>query len=83
MDPLITGYTEVHRGKPETLRVHRAAILILPRGRILVRPERFELPTCCSGGDHSIQLSYGRVVNTVYMGEQRSSNAEGSACGQE
>ena len=28
----------------------------------LVRPERFELPTCCSGGNRSIQLSYGRMV---------------------
>ena len=27
----------------------------------LVRPERFELPTCCSGGNRSIQLSYGRT----------------------
>ena len=26
----------------------------------MVRPERFELPTCCSGGNRSIQLSYGR-----------------------
>src|SRR5208337_3249999 len=26
----------------------------------LVRPERFELPTYCSGGNRSIQLSYGR-----------------------
>jgi hypothetical protein len=33
-----------------------------------VRPERFELPTCCSGGNRSIQLSYGRArVLTVYM----------------
>jgi hypothetical protein len=35
----------------------------------LVRPERFELPTCCSGGNRSIQLSYGRArIRTVYMG---------------
>ncbi len=35
----------------------------------LVRPERFELPTCCSGGNRSIQLSYGRApMFTVYMG---------------
>jgi hypothetical protein len=27
-----------------------------------VRPERFELPTYCSGGNRSIQLSYGRVL---------------------
>ena len=34
----------------------------------MVRPERFELPTCCSGGNRSIQLSYGRKpMNTVYM----------------
>ena len=26
----------------------------------LVRPERFELPTYCSGGNRSIHLSYGR-----------------------
>src|SRR6266576_2994796 len=35
-------------------------------GRDLVRPERFELPTCCSGGNRSIQLSYGRV-SPVYI----------------
>ena len=36
----------------------------------MVRPERFELPTCCSGGNRSIQLSYGRArVFTVYMAE--------------
>ena len=40
----------------------------------MVRPERFELPTCCSGGNRSIQLSYGRTVNTVYMGCKRSFN---------
>jgi hypothetical protein len=27
----------------------------------MVRPERFELPTYCSGGNRSIQLSYGRT----------------------
>jgi hypothetical protein len=36
----------------------------------MVRPERFELPTCCSGGNRSIQLSYGRArISTVYMAE--------------
>jgi hypothetical protein len=35
----------------------------------VVRPERFELPACCSGGNRSIQLSYGRLVITVYMGK--------------
>ena len=29
--------------------------------RNLVRPERFELPTYCSGGNRSIHLSYGRT----------------------
>ena len=29
--------------------------------RKVARPERFELPTLCSGGTRSIQLSYGRV----------------------
>ena len=36
----------------------------------MVRPERFELPTYCSGGNRSIHLSYGRsAVNymTVYV----------------
>jgi hypothetical protein len=33
-----------------------------------VRPERFELPACCSGGNRSIQLSYGRTLLAVYMG---------------
>ena len=32
----------------------------------MVRPERFELPACCFGGNRSIQLSYGRVP-PVYM----------------
>ena len=27
----------------------------------MVRPERFELPTYCSGGNRSIHLSYGRA----------------------
>jgi hypothetical protein len=33
----------------------------------MVRPERFELPTYCSGGNRSIHLSYGRPA-LVYMG---------------
>jgi hypothetical protein len=42
-----------------------------------VRPERFELPTCCSGGNRSIQLSYGRArMSTVYMGKGRSINVK-------
>ena len=33
------------------------------RGLIyVVRPERFELPACCFGGNRSIQLSYGRTM---------------------
>ena len=31
------------------------------KGKTLVRPERFELPTYCSGGNRSIHLSYGRA----------------------
>jgi hypothetical protein len=34
----------------------------MARWRDLVRPERFELPTYCSGGNRSIQLSYGRAL---------------------
>jgi hypothetical protein len=30
----------------------------------MVRPERFELPACCFGGNRSIQLSYGRTMLT-------------------
>src|SRR5271156_3587471 len=33
----------------------------------MVRPERFELPTYCSGGNRSIHLSYGRTPVPVYM----------------
>ena len=49
-----------------------------------MRPERFELPTCCSGGNRSIQLSYGRArMFTVYMGGGRPFNVTfaGFECG--
>ena len=36
-------------------------------GELLVRPERFELPACCSGGNRSIQLSYGRNFSRLYI----------------
>ncbi len=39
----------------------------------MVRPERFELPTYCSGGNRSIHLSYGRLAS-VYMRGDRSIN---------
>jgi hypothetical protein len=42
-----------------------------------VRPERFELPTYCSGGNRSIHLSYGRTPeSSVYMGGLWSINAK-------
>ncbi len=45
----------------------------LQRAENMVRPERFELPTYCSGGNRSIHLSYGRAAS-VYMGGLSSSN---------
>jgi hypothetical protein len=50
----------------------------------LVRPERFELPTCCSGGNRSIQLSYGRArMFTVYMGRENGFNVDIARVGTE
>src|ERR1700757_4796491 len=40
--------------------------------RGVVRPERFELPTYCSGGNRSIQLSYGRVTSALHAGDEGS-----------
>ena len=34
----------------------------------MVRPERFELPAYCSGGNRSIQLSYGRTAVILHEG---------------
>jgi hypothetical protein len=39
-----------------------------------VRPERFELPACCSGGNRSIQLSYGRTDIYSLHGQGRGIN---------
>jgi cytochrome c biogenesis protein CcmG, thiol:disulfide interchange protein DsbE len=53
--------------------------------RRMVRPERFELPTCCSGGNRSIQLSYGRrplfpalyaIFSTFHSGSKLSSRSK-------
>jgi hypothetical protein len=41
-------------------------------GRDVVRPERFELPTYCSGGNRSIQLSYGRAIVILHEAGENS-----------
>jgi hypothetical protein len=52
----------------------------------MVRPERFELPTCCSGGNRSIQLSYGRTgiysLHASRKGQQSSSGIQDSVVGE-
>jgi hypothetical protein len=49
----------------------------------MVRPERFELPACCSGGNRSIQLSYGRAwLFTVYMGKGNGFNIKAAQTAQ-
>jgi hypothetical protein len=45
-----------------------------------VRPERFELPTYCSGGNRSIHLSYGRAESITYA--RVSNGANDSTMGQ-
>ena len=53
----------------DPVRILKLGRLVIGQGK-MVRPERFELPTCCSGGNRSIQLSYGRArMFTVYMGK--------------
>jgi hypothetical protein len=44
-----------------------------------VRPERFELPTYCSGGNRSIHLSYGRV-DSVYIPRLRAAIGTAVMC---
>ena len=46
----------------------------------MARPERFELPTLCSGGTRSIQLSYGRIVLILHSLPQLN-NVAGSNAG--
>jgi hypothetical protein len=54
-------------------REERVIQMIEKRGEDdLVRPERFELPTCCSGGNRSIQLSYGRTLSNSLHASGRS-----------
>ena len=52
----------------------------------MVRPERFELPTCCSGGNRSIQLSYGRTgiysLHASRKGQQSGSRIQDSVVGE-
>ncbi len=53
------------------------AVRRMPKREVLLslaRPERFELPTYCSGGNRSIQLSYGRAAASVYIGVAGPSN---------
>src|SRR4029077_17662339 len=47
------------RERPAGQAAAQAAVRVKEK---LVRPERFELPACCSGGNRSIQLSYGRTT---------------------
>ena len=45
--------------------------------RVLVRPARFERATSCSGGKHSIQLSYGRIYPFIVAATRSSVNSPG------
>src|ERR1017187_863690 len=48
----------------------------LCRIETLARPERFELPAYCSGGNRSIQLSYGRAGQNYTRGSLRYGTGE-------